>query len=45
MQLSFGLYQERLLDRVVGAYMEVKCLELLTGCGGVRQITIHADQL
>jgi hypothetical protein len=44
MQLS-GLYQERLLDRVVGAYMEVKCLEMLTGCGGVRQITIHPDQL
>jgi hypothetical protein len=38
MQLSFGLYQERLLDRVVGAYMEVKCLEILTGCGGARQI-------
>jgi hypothetical protein len=25
--------------------MEVKCLEILTGRGGVRQITIHADQL
>ena len=45
MQLSFGLYQERLLDRVGGAYMGVACLELLAGGGGVRRITIHAGQL
>ncbi|KAF4973823.1 hypothetical protein FSARC_16 [Fusarium sarcochroum] len=40
----FGLQEERLADRIVGACMEIKSLDVLTGCGENRQITTHADQ-